>query len=145
MTTQALPGARPWIALRGRPGGVPLGAILAGIVALATAVVGLVRLDHLPFTACTFKALTGWACLSCGATRALGRLFALDLAGAMAMNPLVTLGALSLVPWALADLALLPRGRTLALELAPGVARAARVAFVAAVAVNWAYLLVAGR
>jgi hypothetical protein len=145
MTTQALPGAGPWIALRGRPGGVPLGAILAAIAAAATAAVGLVRLDHLPFTACTFKALTGWACLSCGTTRALGRLFALDLEGALAMNPLATLGVLSLVPWALADLALMPRGRTLAVELAPGAARAARLAFVAAVAVNWGYLLMVGR
>lgn len=145
MTSQALPADRRWIVLSGRPGGVPLGAILGAIAALATAAVGLIHLDRLPFTACYFKALTGWACLSCGSTRALGRLFALDVAGALAMNPLATVGVLALVPWALADLALMPRGRVLSLTLAPGPARIARAALVLALAANWGYLLAVGR
>jgi hypothetical protein len=145
MTTQALPRDTPWIAVRGRPGGVPLGAILGTIAALATATMGWIPLDRLPFTACYFKALTGWACLSCGTTRALGRLFALDLAGAFAMNPLATLGVLALVPWALADLALMPRRCALSVTLAGGPARVARAAFVLALAANWGYLLAVGR
>jgi len=145
VTTQALRSDGPWIALRGRPGGVPLGAILAAIVAMAGAAVGILHLDRLPFTICYFKALTGWACLTCGTTRALGRLFELDLAGALAMNPLVTAGVLALVPWAIADLALLPRGRALVVELATGPARGARVGFVLVVLANWGYLLFAGR
>jgi hypothetical protein len=145
MTTQALAGDRPWIVLRGRPGGVPLGAILGTITALATVAVGLIHLDRLPFTTCYFKALTGWACLSCGSTRALGRLFALDVAGALALNPLATVGVLALVPWALADLALLPRGRALHVTLAPGPGRIARAALVLALAANWGYLLAVGR
>jgi hypothetical protein len=145
MTSQALRGDRPWIVLGGQPGGVPLGAILGTIAALATAAVGWIPLDRLPFTACYFKALTGWACMSCGATRALGRLFALDVAGALAMNPLATVGVLALVPWALADLALMPRGRALSVSLAPGPARIARAAFVLALAANWGYLLAVGR
>jgi uncharacterized protein DUF2752 len=140
-----MPATAAWIAVRGRPGGVPLGAILGGIAAMATVAVGLLHLDRLPFTACYFKALTGWACMSCGATRALGKLSALDLAGALAMNPLVTLGVLALVPWAAADLALLPSGRALSVELGPGPARAARLAVVLAVAANWVYLLWVGR
>ncbi len=145
MTTQALRSARPWVAWRGEAAAVPLGAIFGGIAALATAVIGLVHLDRLPLTVCTFKALSGWACMTCGATRALARLFALDLPGALALNPLVTVGVLALVPWALADLALLSRGRALRVELAPGVARVVRVAFVVAVAANWIYLLAVGR
>ena len=145
MTTQALGRARPLIVVRGRPGGLPLGAIFGALAAMAAAVVGLVHLDRLPFTVCYFKALTGWACLSCGATRALGRLFELDLAGALAMNPLATMGILSLVPWAAADLALLPSGRALSVELAPAAARAARLAFALALAANWVYLLAVGR
>jgi hypothetical protein len=145
MTTQAMAGARPWIALSGRRGGVPLGAILGAIAAASVAVVGLLHLDRLPFTVCYFKALTGWACLSCGTTRALGRLFALDVAGAFVLNPLATAGVLLLVPWALADLVLLARGRALSVDLSPGPARAARVAFVAALLANWVYLLAAGR
>jgi hypothetical protein len=145
MTTQALPGRAPWVVLRTRPGGVPLGAILGAVAALGTALVGLAHLDRLPLTLCYFKALTGWACLSCGTTRALGRLFEGDLPGALALNPLATAGLLALVPWTLADVALLPRGRALAVELAPGAARAARVLFLFALAGNWAYLLVVGR
>ena len=145
MTTQALGARTPWIVVRGRPGGVPLGAILAGIGLSATALVGLLHLDRLPLTVCTFKALTGWACMTCGATRALGRLFELDVAGALAMNPLATLGTLALVPWALADLALLPRGQALDVDLAPPLARLVRIAVVVAVFANWVYLLAAGR
>jgi hypothetical protein len=145
VTTQALGRARPLVVVRRRPGGLPLGAIFGALAAMAAAVVGLVHLDRLPFTVCYFKALTGWACLSCGATRALGRLFELDLAGALAMNPLATMGILSLVPWAAADLALLPSGRALSVELAPAAARAARLAFALALAANWIYLLAVGR
>jgi hypothetical protein len=145
VTTQALRGDGPWIVLRGRPGAVPLGAILAAIAAMAGAAVGILHLDRLPFTICYFKGLTGWACLTCGTTRALGRLFELDLAGALALNPLATTGLLALVPWAIADLALLPRGRALVVELGAGPARGARVGFVLAVLANWAYLLFMGR
>lgn len=145
MTTRPLPDTAPWVAVRGRPGGVPLGAILGGIAVLAGTAVGLLHLDRLPFTVCYFKLLSGWACMTCGATRALGRLFEMDLAGALAMNPLATVVLLALVPWALADLALLPAGRALSVELAPGAARAARLAVVLAVAANWVYLLWVGR
>jgi hypothetical protein len=145
VTTPALRRDGPWIALRGRPRAVPVGAILAALTAMAAAAIGLLHLDRLPFTICYFKTLTGWACLTCGTTRALGRLFELDLAGALAVNPLATAGVLALVPWAIADLALLPRGRALVVELGAGPARGARVGFVLAVLANWGYLLFTGR
>jgi len=145
MTSQPLPAAAPGLVVRGKPGAVPLGAILAGIALLGVAVVGLAHLDRLPFTVCYFKALSGWPCLTCGTTRALGRLFALDLQGALAFNPLATLGVLALVPWAFADLALLPSGRALEVNLSPALARVARVAVVVALFANWIYLLAAGR
>jgi len=132
-------------ALKAVPGGLPLGAILAGIAALAAAAVALLHLDALPFTVCVFKFATGWPCATCGSTRALARLFHADLAGAWGMNPLAATGMMALLPWGAADLALLARGRALRLELGPAAARAARVAVVAAVAANWAYLVAAGR
>lgn len=42
-----------------------------------------------PFLPCMFHALTGWYCPGCGATRALHALVHFDLAGALAMNPLL--------------------------------------------------------
>jgi hypothetical protein len=127
------------------PDALPLGAILAGIFVLLAAAVGVLHLDALPFTVCTFKFATGLPCLTCGSTRALGRLFQGDLAGAWRMNPLAATGALALVPWAVADLLLMIRGRALRVDLAPSAARVARLVLVAAALANWAYLVAAGR
>lgn len=126
-------------------GALPLGAILATLGAAASAAVGLLHLDALPWRLCVFKVVTGWPCLTCGSTRALGRLFALDPAGAFAMNPLAALLALALVPWGLADAALIGQGRALSLELTPRATLVARVLAVALVGANWAYLVIAGR
>jgi hypothetical protein len=134
------------LGVRTRPArGTPVSVWLAAGGAAATLAVGLLHLDRLPLTVCTFKAFTGFACMTCGATRALGLLFQGDLAAALAMNPLATVAMLAVVPWALADLVLLRRGRALALHLAPAVARAAGVAAMLLVGANWAYLLVVGR
>jgi hypothetical protein len=111
----------------------------------ATAAVGVLHLDHLGFPVCVFKAITGLPCPTCGGTRAFGRLFALDVPGAFAMNPLVTAAALVLVPWALADLFLMARGRALDLQIAPPLGRGLRMAAVVAVFVNWVWLVASGR
>jgi hypothetical protein len=126
-------------------GALPLGAVFGGLAALGCITVGLLGLDHLPFTVCVFKATTGLPCPSCGATRAFGRLFRMDLAGALAMNPLVVLTVLGLWCWGALDLLLLPRGRSLRLDLGPPLANPARLTAVGLVAANWAYLLLAGR
>jgi hypothetical protein len=75
----------------------------------------------------------------------MGRLFALDPAGALAMNPLMTVAVLLLLPWAAADLLLLTRGRALDIEVSGPGARVLRVMAVLAVLLNWAFLLAAGR
>ena len=131
--------------LAARPGATPLGLIFLACAIVIAAAVGLLHLDRLPLTLCAFKAVTGLPCLSCGTTRALARLFVLDLPGAVAMNPLATAVGIALVPWGIADLVLLRERRALALEVAPGAAPVLTVAAVALVAVNWAYLMVAGR
>jgi hypothetical protein len=128
-----------------RAGATPLGAIFLACGVVIAAAVGLLHLDHLSFTFCAFKAVTGLPCMSCGTTRALGRLFHLDLPGAVTMNPLSAAVALALVPWGLVDLVLLPRGRALVLEISRGLAPFVRVTAVALVFANWAYLIVAGR
>jgi len=132
-------------ALRARPGAIPVGAILAACALGAITMVVLLHLSRLPFSVCIFKAVTGIPCMTCGTTRALARLARLDLAGALAMNPLATLGTLAVLPWGAADLLLLSRGRALSLELSPAAARVVRIAAVVAVLANWAWLIAAGR
>ena len=128
-----------------RAGATPLGAIFLACGLVIAAVVGVLHLDRRPVAFCAFKAVTGLPCMSCGTTRAFARLFSLDLPGAVTMNPLSAAVALALVPWGLADLALLRRGRALALEISPAVAPLVRVTAVTLVFANWAYLILAGR
>jgi hypothetical protein len=130
---------------RGAAASPPWGALFLGAGVMGVVAVGLLRLDHIPFSVCFFKALSGLPCPTCGTTRALGRLFSLDVAGAFAMNPLAALSAIGVALWGLAELALLPVKRTLSFEPTPGAARALRIAAVAAILANWVFLLAAGR
>jgi len=131
--------------LRARPGAPPLGAILGGIGLVGGLAVSLLHLDRLPFSVCVFKNITGLPCPTCGSTRAVGRLFALDFAGAVAMNPLTSLGAAVIAVWAIGDLLLLFRGRALAIEVEPRLAARLRIAFVLAFLLDWIYLLAVRR
>jgi len=135
----------PSLRLVARPGAPPLGLVFGAIGLLGAAAVWLLRVDRLPLTLCLFKGLTGLPCPTCGSTRTMGRLAALDFAGSLAMNPLATLGAVVVTAWALADLALLPRKRALGLEVAPRLARVLRWGALVLFLANWAYLLAAGR
>jgi hypothetical protein len=135
----------PPIRLVARSSAPPLGAIFGGIGLLAAAAVGLLHLDRIPLTLCVFKGLTGLPCPTCGSTRALGRLFALDPAGALAMNPFTTLVAALVAAWAAVDLALLPRRQALSLEVPKPLGFALRVAALVLFLANWVYLIAAGR
>ena len=132
----------PWLQIK--RGGLPLGALLGVLALLGGAAVRWLHLDRLGITLCTFKAMTGLPCATCGGTRTLGLLAHGDLAGALAMNPLVALAFMVLVPWCLVDLALWPRGRAVALDLGPLGARGVVIA-IAVVLANWAYLIATGR
>lgn len=139
-------GARePLVSLRARAGALPLGALLGAIGLVGALVVRFGRLDHLGLTLCTLKAVTGIPCPTCGGTRSVAYLARLDLAGAWAMNPLVTVLVLVLVPWALADAWLWTRGKALELSFSAPAAAVLRVLTVAVVLVNWLYLVLAGR
>jgi len=133
------------IRLVARSSAPPLGAIFGGIGLLAAAAVWLLRLDRIPLTLCVFKGLTGLPCPTCGSTRVLGRLFALDFAGALAMNPFTTLGAVLVAGWAVADLALLLRRRALDLDVPKRLGFALRVGALVLFLANWVYLIAAGR
>ena len=132
------------VRLLGRPG-VPLGLVLAVLGGVGAAAVAILGVDRLPFTICLFKTATGLPCLTCGGTRAAGRLATLDLRGAFLLNPLVTAAAVAIVPWALADLALWRRGQALALEVAPRAKPWLGWLAVVLGLANWAWLVISGR
>ena len=126
-------------------GAPPLGAIFGSLGLLGAAVVGLLGLDRVPVTFCVFKGLSGLPCPTCGSTRAVARLFELDPAGALAMNPFTTLAAVVIAAWAVVDVLLLPRRRALRVGLSRSLGRAFRIAAFAAFVANWVYLIAAGR
>jgi uncharacterized protein DUF2752 len=139
------PAGRPAVRLSARAAAPPLGAIFGAIGLVAAGAVRLLHLDRIPFSLCLFKAFTGLPCPTCGTTRALGRLYALDFTGALRMNPFATLLAVVVVAWALADLALLPRRQALDVEVSPRIAFALRVGALVLFLANWVYLVAAGR
>jgi len=145
MSTSGLALPRTALRVEARAGGLPLGLIFGGSGLLGAVLVALLHLDHLGMTMCALKLITGIPCPTCGGTRAVGLLTRLDVPGALAMNPLVALGALLVVPWFLADLLLVFRRRALDVSVTPAVARLLRVGVVAALGANWLYLVLVGR
>jgi hypothetical protein len=124
-----------------RPRASPVGAWLAAGGVFAAAGIRLAHLDRLPFPVCTFRALTGLPCMSCGSTRAMGLLGRLEPAAAFRMQPLATVAALLVLVWGLADLALLFRRRALRLECTQREGMVLTWTALGLVLANWAYLL----
>lgn len=117
---------------------------LAALIGMA--VLHWVPRKYLPMPRCTFHAVTGRPCLTCGGTRAATALAKFDFRKAFASNPLVALALVLSGPmsvWgALAWSFKLPRPR---LELGSRRGRwALYIAVLAALAANWAYLIRAG-
>jgi hypothetical protein len=52
------------VRLKAVRGALPLGAVLAAIGLAAALAVAAFHLDHLPFSLCLFKAVTGLPCLT---------------------------------------------------------------------------------
>jgi hypothetical protein len=107
-------------------------------VALATPGIQLPR--------CVFKTLTGLPCPTCGVTRTVIALSRGDVARALFMNPLAAVacgvGLLYLLYAGTVLLLGLPRLRPV---VSAAGARRLRVATVALLAVNWAWLIATGR
>lgn len=130
---------------RAVPGAFPVGALVAAAGALGGSAVVLLSTYKLSAIVCYFKLFTGFPCLTCGGTRATMRLLMLDPAGALAMNPLVTVAGFLVAAWGLADLVLLTRRRALRVELGPRAMRVLRIVVPIAVIANWIYLIAVGR
>ncbi|MCB1057825.1 MAG: DUF2752 domain-containing protein [Acidobacteria bacterium] len=116
--------------------GLLWGAVAATLVLLsplgARLALGLPR--------CPLKVLAGFPCPACGTTRSALALAHLDFAGAFAVNPLATVGWVALIAGGLVAGAFALAGRPLRepREQWPGWVRGV---LVAAVVLNWTYLL----
>ena len=116
-------------------------AVLWGVLATSSLLLTPFWLAVAPLLpACPFRALTGLPCLSCGTTHAAIALLHGDLAGALRANPLAAAAGISFAAggaiaplWALASLPL-PR-------LVVPAPRSLRLALVAALLSNWAWLI----
>ncbi|MCU0240993.1 MAG: DUF2752 domain-containing protein [Vicinamibacteria bacterium] len=120
----------------------PTGMVLGAVGLLAGLAVRLLHLDHLPFAICTFRLTTGLPCMTCGSTRALGRLMALDFMGAFEQQPLVTILMLALLLWCVTETLLyLTMRRAFTFEASPRAWVRIGLAAMILLLSNWAYVI----
>lgn len=91
---------------------------------------------------CTFKRVTGYPCATCGGTRTAFALARADLAGAFSLNPLV---ALFLLAAPFLALVLYLRRRRNSPPIPAGVRTTLGMLALAALALNWWYVIAHGR
>jgi len=114
---------------------VTLGAAGAALYAVFVSVAAI------PPFACPWRTLLGFECPMCGTTRALQAIGRGEVCGALAQNPLAILLAVAAVVVAINELAGVIFRRRLSLSLSRREGRALLAAFLAAIAANWAYVL----
>jgi hypothetical protein len=97
----------------------------------------------LPGPACPFRAVTGYPCLTCGATRCAIAFFHGNLSAAWSWNPLAFVALCGVVAFDLyAIVVLLTRGpRLRVIEWTRAEKNAVRIAVILLIFANWAYLL----
>lgn len=113
------------------------------VVTVGSAVAGAVWLAFsLPWPQCTFLALTGLPCATCGATRASLAFLHGNWGTAWQFNPLVFAALCGVALFNIYALTALCAGkRRLRFAAGKGGGRKAVVALAVLVAINWAYLL----
>jgi len=116
------------------------------------AILGLLVARFFPFDlismgACPWRALSGIPCPTCGGTRCMIELTHLEFGAALAMNPLVTLAGLAAAAYAVHALGvwLLGWRRWRPNVSSPRAQRVLRIGTVAALLLNWIYLILVGR
>jgi uncharacterized protein DUF2752 len=127
---------------------IPPGAFnheLVWLAVSAAALVGGAVWFHLglPSLSCPFLAVTGYPCLTCGATRCAIALLHGDFSLAWSWNPLASAALCGVALFDLyALIVLLARSpRLRVIDWTHAEKNAVRIAVIALIAVNWAYLL----
>ena len=118
-------------------------SVSSGGLALAATWLAL----KLPWPICLFHALTGRPCLTCGATRSAIAFFHAHFLAAFEWNPLAFLVYCALTLFnAYAFAVVVTRApRVRIVQMSPSEKKWFRLSFIALLALNWAYLLVANR
>ncbi|HMJ06453.1 MAG TPA: DUF2752 domain-containing protein [Chthoniobacterales bacterium] len=128
---------------RRRPGQLDHELIWLSVTLLSAGALAAWFALHLPWPRCTFRALLGVPCLTCGSTRAALAFLHGDLLASWRFNPLALLTFCGLAIFDLYALTVLssraPRLRFAALE--KNQRRAATILIALALLLNWVYLL----
>ena len=97
----------------------------------------------LPWLGCPFRAVTGYPCLTCGATRCAIAFLHGNLSLAWSWNPLafLALGGVALFDLYAAGVLLTRGPRLRVIDWTSAEKNAVRIAVIVLIAVNWAYLL----
>jgi len=114
---------------------VTLGVIFAALYSI------LVSVAAIPPLGCPWRLLLDFECPMCGTTRAVMALGRGEIGAALALNPLAILLAAAAIAVAINELAGAISRRRLSLELGRREGRVLLAAFCAALAANWAYVL----
>jgi hypothetical protein len=116
--------------------------VVAAWLCLVAVDLVIAQYTHVHAHLCLFRNITGLPCPTCGCTRGAMSLLRGDLRHAFAFNPLMFVVAVA----AAGHLAMrLLAGKAIRWELSPRERRIAWIASIAAVAGNWAYLLIVDR
>lgn len=97
----------------------------------------------LPWPSCPFLSLTGWPCLTCGATRCLIALMHGNFLSAVQWNPLIFVALLALIAFDLYA-AIVVVGRLPRLRIVDWTSiekKVTRIIVISLLAMNWIYLL----
>jgi len=126
-----------------RPGDPDHELIWLSVTILSAAAIALWFALHLPWPRCTFRALFGIPCLTCGSTRGALAFLGGDLLSAWRLNPLAMLTFCGIAAFDFYAIAVLvskaPRLRVARLERTERCVAA--ILITSAVLLNWVYLL----
>lgn len=123
----------------------PVHIVWGPIAVLIIIIAGLFRNLSPKMPVCIFHEITGFPCPTCGGTRSVIALSRLDLVSSLTYNPLVFLFALGLIIFSLLFLAGEITGRSLKIKLTERGKRIIRYSAMALIAINWIFLIMAGR